>query len=349
MVTVAVELAAQLVRSGEEVVAFVAERIPAGLPEPAQVVPTGHRHELVNKLWRLPRLEVAAGLDVILYPYWPSPPRRRVGAPPAVSFVHDLAFRACPGAVPWQQRFYLGLALPAAVAHDAALLTPSRATRDDLLRFYGGHGLEARIHVTGEGPASLGEPGQLPPDISPGFLLAVGTVEPRKNYPGLLEAYRRLRQAGPAPPLVVVGRAGWAYGDALERLQREPGVRYLGHVPDPVLAALYRAAACLVMPSLYEGFGLPLLEAMRVGLPAVVSDRGALPELGGEAVLTVDPHDPAAIAAAITNVLDSTELSHRLSAAGRARAASLTWAAAGDRVRQVLQSVMEGTVGGTLR
>jgi glycosyltransferase involved in cell wall biosynthesis len=288
-----------------------------------------HRHEVLNKLRWLPRAEVGAGLDAMLYPYWPCPPRRRRGAPPAVMVVHDLAFRVRPHEVPWQQRVYMGSILPGALRRSARVLTPSEATRRALLERYPLPGLADRVEVVPEG-WSLGavEPAPLPAGLEPGFLLAVGTIEPRKNYPRLLAAYRLLRARGPAPPLVVVGRVGWAYGSALDELRAEPGVRLLTGVDDPGLRGLYRAAGALAFPSLYEGFGLPLLEAMADGLPALVGDAGALPELAGDAALLVDPLDVEAIADGLERVLGDGALRDRLAAAGRCRAARYTWDAA---------------------
>src|SRR5205085_3640197 len=160
------------------------------------------------------------------------------------------------------------------------------------------------------------------------YLLAVGTVEPRKNYPRLLQAYRRLKDRGLSMPLAVAGKAGWAYGRTLDDLRNEKGVRLLGHVDDATLRALYRSASALAFPSLYEGFGLPLLEAFAEGLPAVVGAAGALPELAGDAALLVDPLDHVSLADALERVVNDQELRARLSAAGRERAADYTWQAA---------------------
>jgi glycosyltransferase involved in cell wall biosynthesis len=299
-----------------------------------------HRHEVLNKLRWLPAVEADAGLDAILYPYWPCPPRRRAGAPPAVVFVHDLAYRIRPGEVPWQQRVYMGSIMAGALRRAGAVLTPSEATRRDLLEHYPLTGLERRVRVVPEGCSLLGvEPGPLPDGLAPGFLLAVGTIEPRKNYPRLLAAYRLLKARGGAPPLVVAGRVGWAYGRALDELRAEPGVQLLTDVDDAGLLGLYRAAGALAFPSLYEGFGLPLLEAMAEGLPALVGDAGALPELAGEAALLVDPRDVEAIAGGLERVLGDTELRARLTQAGPRRAADYTWERGGAATLDVLDSL----------
>src|SRR5207302_211555 len=157
--------------------------------------------------------------------------------------------------------------------------------------------------------------------------------------PRLLAAYRRLRGGVLAPPLVIAGRPGWAYGDTINKIRSEPGVRYLGHVDEATLAALYESAAVLAFPSLYEGFGLPLLEAMARGLPAVAGRVGAMPELAGEAAVLVDPEDVDAIAGGLAKVLSDQALRTRLAAAGRERAAGFTWRRSADLTRDVLRRI----------
>ena len=338
MVTVAVDLTRALLDAAPDVewTLFCSrERVPALAGARARFVLSPHRQELANKLTWLPAVEAAAGLDATLYPYWPSPPWRRQGAPSALVFVHDLAFKVRPAEVPWQQRAYLGALFPRSLPPAAAVLVPSATTRDDLLGAYPAVD-PGRVHVVPEAAAGLGaEPGPLPDGLRPGFLLAVGTVEPRKNYPRLVRAYRRL--ADP-PPLVVVGREGWAYGEAMELLRSTPGVRLLGHVSDAQLLGLYREAGALAFPSLYEGFGLPLLEAMREGLPALIGNRGALPELAGGAALAVDAEDEAAIAEGLAALLQDPRLRRRLAAAGKRRAAGFSWERAARQTLELLRA-----------
>ncbi len=301
------------------------------------------RHEVPQKLQWLGGAETGAGVDTVLYPYWPPPPRRAPGAPPAVTMIHDLAFRVRSDDVPWQQRLYLGSLMPAAVRGAAAILCPSEATRRDLLDAYPAPGLEQRVAVIREGPgidARVPE-APLPPGVEAPFLLFVGTIEPRKNLPRLLRAIRRLRRRRPLPPLVVAGRAGWAYGTALDELRADPGVRLLGHVDDATLAALYRSATALCLPSVYEGFGLPVLEAMAAGLPALVGNQGSLPELAGDAAVAVDPTDVGSIAEGLARLLDDAELRARLVARGRARARQFTWEAAATGTLQVIRGVLQ--------
>ena len=242
----------------------------------------------------------------------------------------------------------MGAVLGRSLRNAAAVLVPSEATRRDLLDCYPIIGLKSKIHVVPEGVSPEPPPGPLPPRLSPGFILAVGTIEPRKNYPRLLAAYRHLRresvpllvgdQPG-VPELVIAGRPGWAYGDTLDRIKKERGVRYLGHVDDATLSALYRSASILAFPSLYEGFGLPLLEAMAHGLPAVVGNAGALPELADGAALVVDSEDVSSIAAGLERLLSEAQLREKLAAAGRERAAQFTWERAASSTRDLLRRI----------
>ena len=351
MLTVAVELARALVglNSGDEFVLLCSRERPdalRGLRCEAFFSP--YRHELLLK-WRwIPLVEPQLECDAILYPYWPSPPFRRPGAPPAVIFVHDLAFRLRPNEVPWQQRLYFRAVLPTALRRAAGVLVPSETTKRDLLASYRVPGLDQKVSVVANGLPPEVEAGPLPEGIDPGFILAVGTVEPRKNYPRLLAAYRRLRGRHGAlpfiingrpgiPDLVIAGRPGWSYGDTIDRIAAEPGVKYLGHVDEPTLSALYESASVLAFPSLYEGFGLPLLEAMSRGVPAVVGETGALPELALGAALSVNAEDVVAIASALERLLADESLRQKLGEEGRRRARGYTWAYAAERTLDALR------------
>ena len=353
MLTVAVELSKALVaNSGKDEITLLCSRErPASLADlKCEAVLSPYRHELALKLRWLPAVEPQLECDAILYPYWPCPPFRHKDAPPAAIIVHDLAFRVRPQEVPWQQRVYLGTILGPALRHAAAVLVPSESTRHDLLNLYKISGLESKISVIAEGLPPAQPAGPLPEGIQPGFILAVGTVEPRKNYPRLLGAFRQMRgrhgslpfiiNGRPGvPELVIAGRTGWAYGDTLKRIAAEPGVRYLGHVDEPTLSALYENASVLAFPSLYEGFGLPLLEAMSRGVPAVVGGAGALPELAEGAAITADPDDVNAIAAALERLLSDEALRLKLGQVGKRRAATFTWARAAEQTVEVLHRI----------
>lgn len=351
MLTVAIELSKALVahRGKDEIVLLCSKERPEALKDlECEAVMAPYRHEVLLKAGWLPHVEPLLECDAVLYPYWPSPPFRRAGAPPAAVFVHDLAFRLLPAEVPWQQRAYMGFMLPAALRQASAVLVPSESTRRDLHGLYRSHGLEDKVEVVPEGLPPASPAGPLPDGLERGFILAVGTVEPRKNYPRLLAAYRQLRRnhvplmiggRPGVPQLVIAGRPGWAYGDTLQRITAEPGVRYLGHVDEPTLSALYEAASVLAFPSLYEGFGLPLLEAMSRGLPAVVGSAGSLPELARGAAITVEAGDPGEIAIALERLLADESLRERLGEEGKRLAADYTWTHAAQKTLAVLRRI----------
>jgi alpha-1,3-rhamnosyl/mannosyltransferase len=163
--------------------------------------------------------------------------------------------------------------------------------------------------------------------LEPGYILHVGVLEPRKNLPMLMRAHDRLRhEYGIVTPLVLVGPEGWLCQDVLDGVRHRPGaVRHLGVVAPRDLAYLYAAAAALAVPSLHEGFGLPVLEAMASGCPVVASTGGALPEVAADAAVLVDPSQAEAWAEALSLLVRDSQMARRLRDRGRARAAQFSW------------------------
>lgn len=176
------------------------------------------------------------------------------------------------------------------------------------------------------------------------MILFLGTLEPRKNIVTLLEAYALLRRRkGFAHRLVIAGGKGWYYKEidaAVERLGLRGEVFFPGFVPQDELALWYAAADLFVYPALYEGFGLPPLEAMACGTPVVVSSASSLPEVVGDAGLLVDPHDPAALAQAMLAVLDDPARHQALRQAGLARASAFSWRAAAQGTAAVYHQIL---------
>ncbi len=232
------------------------------------------------------------------------------------------------------------LTLGYAVRRSRAFIAISHATAADFERRFpasAGRVTVAPLGVASNPTSALGadERAQLP---QPGFVLAVGTIEPRKNLTGLVAAYGLLDESTQREhPIVVVGRIGWDADDTLAAL-RSLGerARLLGHVSDAALVELYRRCAVFCYPSLYEGFGLPVLEAMAAGAAVVTSDVSSLPEVGGDAVEYAHPRDPASIAAALRNVLDSPRRRAELGDAARRRAAKFDWDSTAACVLEVL-------------
>jgi glycosyltransferase involved in cell wall biosynthesis len=168
------------------------------------------------------------------------------------------------------------------------------------------------------------------------YLLFVGTLEPRKNLTTLLKAYAMLRaeRQHEEVKLVVVGRKGWLYDEVFETVQTlalHQDVLFTDFVDDEDLPDLYRGALLLVLPSLYEGFGLPILEAMASGVPVIASNTSSMPEVAGEAALLIDPRNPQAIAEGIAQVLADEQLRQTLTQRGLARARCFTWESAAHK------------------
>ena len=232
------------------------------------------------------------------------------------------------------------LTLGRAVRRSAALLAISNATAEALLaRFPGARGrtvvapLGPTLHA---GELDGEEARALPP---PGFVLAVGTLEPRKNLPRLVEAYRQLEpELQRGHPLVVVGALGWETGPTLRAL-RSLGERctLLGYVSDAALMELYRRCGLFCYPSLGEGFGLPVLEAMAAGAPVLTSGLSSLPEVGGDAADYIDPHSVRSIADGLTRLLSDESRRSELARAGPARAAGFSWERFAEQTLDVLQ------------
>jgi alpha-1,3-rhamnosyl/mannosyltransferase len=177
-------------------------------------------------------------------------------------------------------------------------------------------------------------------DLPERFVLAAGTLEPRKNLPRLMEAHRSI---GDAPPLLLAGPRGWELERALAGAH--DGVRLLGYVSDEDLAALYRLCTVFAYPSLYEGFGLPLAEAMRCGAACLTSSVSSLPEVGGDAVAYCDPLDVGSIAAGLARLLDGEGLRRDLGERARVRAQEFSW----ERTARESLALLEQMAGGRTR
>lgn len=267
---------------------------------------------------------------------------------PTVLTVHDLIFHLFPQHHKRLNYWYLNAAMPLYCRRAKAIIAVSQATKRDLVRIYG---LDpAKITVVHEAAAPHFTPA-LPAQVTQAraryalpnqYLLHVGTIEPRKNLNRLLEAVHRLREAGEDVRLVVVGSKGWLYQGFFQRLEEldlRDAVQLPGYVPDADLPAIYSGANLVVAPSLYEGFGLPLLEAMSCAAPVVCSNASSLPEVGGDAARYFDPTDVPAMADAIVTVWRDEALREAMRQRGLARAAQFSWARAAEETVAVYEQV----------
>ena len=290
---------------------------------------------LLNMAWHnleLPRVEwlTRRTFDVAFSPH----PLLLPASSAQVVMVHDLDFLKHPERTEREiRRDYPRLARPH--AHRAArIVVPSQYTAAQV---------EALLHVPRSKiavcPAGFPEWARAPRGFDrTGYLLFVGSLEPRKNLSQLLTAYEELVTRLPAlPRLVLAGRLSDGMNDLLHRTTRPPlvgRVDHLGYVSDAERQSVYEGARALVLPSFDEGFGMPALEAMSLGIPVVASDRGALPELVGDAGILIDPTSEADLAEACRQVLTDDGLAQDLADRGRSRAATFSWRRTAQTVRQ---------------
>lgn len=253
---------------------------------------------------------------------------------PTVMTVHDLIFKLFPEHHKRLNYWFLNAAMPLFTRRTDAIIAISEATKRDLIQHY--QTPAEKITVVYEAAA----PTFAPPSsekiaavrkkfhLPEKFLLVVGTIEPRKNYPRLLEAMLELRKDDPSLCLVVVGSKGWLYEPfmaQIEALGASDWVVFPGFVPDDDLPAVYAAAALTVMPSLYEGFGLPILEAMASGSAVVSSDAASLPELGGDVAAYFDPREVGSMVETLGAILRDPNRLHQMRESGPGHAAAFSW------------------------
>jgi glycosyltransferase involved in cell wall biosynthesis len=254
---------------------------------------------------------------------------------PAVVTVHDLSFERDSALMGLRDRLIFRTVVPRSARRAARVLAVSELTKRDLIELYGIP--EEKIVVTPNGVDPAFTPKGPSPNGEP-YALFVGALQPRKNARVAIEALALLGEG--APKLVVVGKDQGGRGEA-ERAAAQNGlasrIEFRGHVSQEELASLYRGAACLVFPSRYEGFGLPVVEAMASGTPVVTSRAGALPEVAGDAAILVDERNAVAFAGGIERAIADRE---RLVSAGLERARRFTWAETARRTLEVYRSLL---------
>jgi len=269
---------------------------------------------------------------------------------PTVLTVHDLAWVVHPESHPADRVAHMNRVFPRSLAAAAAIITDAEYVRRQVIDTYGID--PARVTAIPLAARSIFRPRgreECQPLIAAlglaygDFLLCVGTIEPRKNLATVLRAFAALPAAvRRRHPLVIVGMRGWLSSPlqgTLEPLVNAGEVRVLGYVDDPTLAAVYAACRVLIYPSLYEGFGLPPLEAMASGVPVIASTASTLPEVLGPAGILVAPTDAEALAAAMGRIVDDEALRRQLQEAGLAQARQFSWERCARETAAVYRSV----------
>lgn len=341
--------------SENEYVAFYHQRAEAQVDPPLDRLPHLTTN-LSTKPWRMSALlshltgfaqdRLLPGIDLFHATDHLLPRFNRVRT---VFTLHDLIFRLYPQAHKPLNRWFLTLAMPQFLRAANAVIAVSKNTKGDAVRFYNLD--EAKFHVVYEGVNERFRPAPAQ-DVAhvrqvyalpEHFILSLGTIEPRKNLTALLEAYRHLLDRGSDLRLVIAGLKGWLYRGFFQRLHElglEDHVVFPGFVREADLPALYSAADLFVFPSLYEGFGLPVLEAMACGTAVVSSNAASLPEVAGDAALMVDPHSVADLVQAISALSENENLRQELEAKGPRQATKFSWQKAAHETMAVYRSVL---------
>jgi glycosyltransferase involved in cell wall biosynthesis len=273
---------------------------------------------------------------------------------PTVLTVHDLIFHHLPAHHKPLNRWYLNLTMPLYCRRATHVIAVSECTRRDLTAAYGIPPEKATVIYEAAAPRFRVQPPEAVAAVRARYglpdryLLFVGTIEPRKNLSRLLAAFETIHADGLSDGLVIVGKRGWLYGDFFARLEKslvQDAVLCPGYVPDEDLPAVYAGAQGLVFPSLYEGFGLPVLEAMACGTPVVASNASSIPEVGGDATLYFDPLDVEAMVEVIRRLLRDADLQDHMRVRGLAQATGFSWELTATATKSVYDVVLGERIG----
>lgn len=316
-------------------------------PKNFRVVRAPFNERYMVALWQRARaplpIEVLTGTSDVFYsPDFVLPPTR---AKRKILTIHDLSFKRHPETAVPNLKWYLDAAVPRAIQRADLILADSDATRSDLQEFFGAS--PDRIQTLYSGyddffqritDAAILKNVRVKYGLDKPFILNVGTIEPRKNLVRLIEAFSRLKQRRELE-LVIAGGRGWMYDEIYEAPQKfgvSAQVRFIGFTPDEDLPALYSLAELFVYPSLYEGFGLPVLEALACGAAVVTSNNSSLPEVAGDAALLVDARDTAALVWAMQRLLDDSTWRAIKQQKALAQAQKFSWQKSAAQLQRVL-------------
>jgi glycosyltransferase involved in cell wall biosynthesis len=248
-------------------------------------------------------------------------------------------------------KIYLDRVVPRSARRADHILADSQATKDDLISIYNLptskitvllSGVDVRFHPIDDRVKlqAVREKYKIGP--SP-YIFSVGTVQPRKNYGRLIQALSQLRARGYPHHLVIAGGKGWLEDPIYQTMREtsmEEAVHFIGFADEADLPTLYSAAACFAFPSLYEGFGIPVLESMACGTPVVTSNVSSLPEAAGNAALLVDPYSLDEIATALVRLIDEAQTRERLVELGHQHVRNFTWTKAAEQLRSLYTSLL---------
>ncbi len=320
-----------------------AEELAAlGISTEAEPAPLG----VIWQQLRLPRRLGRGDFDLLWSPLITLPLRCPI---PAVATVHDLTTLLLPETHRLKVKWSILPFLRPSLERADRLVTISHATARDIAFHFPQAACKVRVVYPGVDaelrPGTPEEVAAIRRELAApeGYILYVGTLEPRKNIGAILDAWEALHnEAPPMPPLILAGAYGWGSQHLLRRIEAlaPHGVRSLGHVDRSYLVRIFQGARVFVYPSLYEGFGLPPAEAMACGIPTVVSDTSSLPEVVGDSGLRVPPGDTGALALAIRDLLQEPGRAAELGARGRERAGRFRWDKAADEMEEVFREAL---------
>jgi len=309
-----------------------------------RVIPAGN-----PRWWSWKRFPDAANADSadVAHVQYTVPARLRM---PVVTTVHDISFRLMPHCFPLKHRLLLNLTVPPSMRRAARVITVSESSRQDILRIYRlpeekviaiPNAADERMRPVERAVAT--QILQENYGFQTPFVLMVGVLQPRKNLPLAVQAFAQAVLPGKLPHrLVILGKPGWGMEElqrAIARWRVQDRTVLTGYVPDEHLPCFYSAADALMYPSLYEGFGLPPLEAMQCGCPVLASDIPVMHEVVGEAGMLLSPHDPVVWAQALHTVLNNEWVRQQMRERGFRQAALFSWRESARRTLEVYESI----------
>lgn len=330
------------------------EKMPPALATNFQWKPTSLSPKWLARIWHRTRLplpvEVFTGqIDLFHATDFTLPPT--LPKTKTIVTVHDLSFVRVPNTASPSLKAYLDTVVPRSVRNATHVIADSQATKDDLIDLYGIDrnkitvllsGIDSRFLFVDSVDSYMTMRNKYKLSNRP-YIFTIGTIQPRKNYSRLIQALKILRDTGYDLQLVIAGGKGWLEDEMYKTLAEtklEDYVKLIGFADDEDVAELYSGAECVAFPSLYEGFGFPVLESMACGTAVVTSNVSSLPEVAGNAALMVDPYNVEAIADAIQRIIDDNSLKQTLIERGFEQAKKFTWENSARNLQTIYQTVL---------